>query len=349
VTDLHTLETTMLDSLAAITTQWDAMLEPTTSGGTGGSQSARITADDHADTEADIDRTTRIVSLRRFTVDVLNGWSRVVMEDRPVTSALPDGSSAPSMVEFLQRHAQWMSGHEAAEDCAGELGDVAKRITAMVAPHRKEWHVIGTCPLKYFDRTDDADAVLEVCDGRVRVPVGGDQSEASCTRCDTKAAVTWWEDVMGKAVDEESVRATEVAHMLAQRLKMTVTERTIRNWARDERITVVHQFGPQPKTPRYWFNPRVVLDQVAHMDRECPMCGRVWSGQGEVCARCYHAMQEARPQHAEPKVRTPAPRNLRPVRVVPDRHDTDRPERCHFSDLPLTQCACGRNHERTSA
>src|SRR5690349_25066252 len=122
------------------------MLIPTTGGGSGGSATARITADDHAETEADIDRTTRVVSLRRFTVDVLNGWSRVVMEDRPVEKALPNGSDAKGMAAFLDRHAQWMSGHDAAGDCAGELADVARRITNLVTPQRKEWISLGSCP-----------------------------------------------------------------------------------------------------------------------------------------------------------------------------------------------------------
>lgn len=34
--------------------------------------------------------------------------------------------------------------------------------------------------------------------------------------------------------------------------------------------------------------------------------------------------------------------------TVADPHDTDRPNRCHWSDLPVGQCACGR-HPKESA
>lgn len=341
----HDLEAAMLASLRGIATQWDAMLTPTSSGGHGGSQSARITADDHADTEADIDRTTRIVSLRRFTVDVLNGWSRVVMEDRPVTKALPDGSDAKGMCTFLERHAQWMSGHEAAEDCVTELAELAKKISNLVAPKRKEWHYLGDCPFVVGDW---------FCAGRVRVPIGGDQSEAACSDCDQSGPVRWWEDVLGIASSEQIVSAADMAQALHDRLHVTVTERTVRNWARAKRVTAFVPFGPEPKEPRWWFEVRTVLDEVARMDRECPMCGRAWSGQGDVCSRCYAAMRVARSRYAEAKRPTPVALSLVgwcpwPRNVVPDPHDTDRPERCHWSDLPLNQCACGRQHERMGA
>ena len=345
MTDNYELAGNIRRSLHDIRTHWDTLLQPTTTGGQGGAPTARITLPDHDPSETDIDRTTRIVSLRRETIDVLTTIARWVAEDRPVTKALPT-PTADSLALFVDRHADWIADRDADDNGyeAGRLDDLAKRIVAMTAPPRKEFHTIGAgCPLE-VGTGDEA----VTCNGRVRVPIGGDQSEATCSRCGKTAVVSWWEDMMGMAVDEESVRSYDIAHMLAQRLKMTVTERTVRNWARDERIAVVHQFGPQPQKPNYWFNPRIVLGQVARMDRDCPMCGRIWSGEGEVCSRCYHAMRSATPRKAEPKRPTPAAVSLRPRHVVPDRDDTDRPNRCHWSDLPLNQCACGRRHDKAS-
>jgi len=336
VTTTHDLEQAIRTSLGDITTHWDAMLTPTSGGTGGGSATARITADDHADTEADIDRTTRIVSLRRFTVDVLNGWSRVVMEDRPVEKALPNGSDAKSMAAFLDRHAQWMSGHDAAGDCAGELADVARRITALVAPPVRDYVNLGDCPFVVGEA---------FCYGKVRARIGF-EDEASCTRCGQTAVVEWWEDVLGIGLSRPCYLPALVA-VLRDRLHVTVTDRTLRNWHRDQRITALRPFGPEPRFPR--FDPRRVLDEVASLSRQCPTCGTIWDGKGELCVRCYVAMQDARPLYAEPKRPTPVARSLRPVRVVPDSHDTDRPERCHYSDLPVGQCACGRHRERVGA
>ena len=225
----HDLETAMLDALHAITTGWGAMLVPSGGIGTGGSQSARITADDHAETEADIDRATRVVSLRRFTTDVLNGWSRVVMEDRPVTKALPDGSDAPSMCEFLTRHAQWMSGHEAAQDCADELAAIGRKITAMVSPRRREWVNLGSCPLKLETDTP--------CGGQVRAwPRAEDRDGevmARCRTCGTEAVATWWESQM---FDDAELKAwltdADLVLLVHRTFGKVVTEATVRQWVR---------------------------------------------------------------------------------------------------------------------
>lgn len=337
MTETYAITGSIRRSLADIGAHWDAMLVPSSSAGQGGAATTRITADDHAETEADIDRATRVVSLRREVLDVLNAISRWVMEDRPVTKALPDGLSVPSLIEFIDRHADWIAERDADDNEyeTGRLKDLANKVTKLVAPPRKEWHYLGDCPFIIEDW---------FCAGRVRVPIGGDQSQGTCTDCEQIGLVPWWEDVLGVAVAEESVRASDMARILAERLEVTITERTVRNWARDERISVVPQFGPQPNRPRYWFSPRAVVDEVARMDRDCPMCGRIWSGEGEVCPACWYAMQYAAPSKAKAKAPTRAPIPLLPRKVVvPDSHDTDRPERCHWSDLPTNQCACGRH------
>lgn len=325
---------------ADIRDHWDAMLAPTGGSGQHGAATARITADDHDTAEHDIDRATRIVSLRREVVDVLNAISRWVMEDRPVTKALPDGTDALSMCEFVDRHAEWIAPLDEADNCyeTNRLRELAGRVVKLVAPPRKEWHYLGDCPFVVEDW---------FCAGRIRVPIGGEQSEAACSDCGQPAPVRWWEEVLG--VQDEVVGAQEMAGRIFDSLHIRVTERTVRNWARTGRITPFVPFGPQPNQPRWWFAARSVLDEVARMDRDCPTCGRIWSGEGQVCPACWYAMQGASPRKAEPKRHTPAPISLRPVRVVPDSHDTDRPDRCHYSDLPMDQCACGHHQERTSA
>jgi len=225
----HELEASMLASLSAITRQWDAMMIPTSGGGQGGSQTARITADDHAETEADIDRTTRLVSLRRFATDVLNGWTRVVMEDRPVSQALPDGTNAPSMCAFLTTHAQWMSGHEAAADCAEELSQVARKVTALVQPKRKTHMDLGTCPLKFETDTP--------CGGKVRAwPRSEDRDGevmAQCRTCGTEAVATWWEAQM---FDDAELKVWltdgDLVTFVHRTWGKVIKEGTVRQWVR---------------------------------------------------------------------------------------------------------------------
>lgn len=234
MTTTHDLEQAIRSSLHDITTHWDAMLTPTSSAGGGGSATARITADDHADTEADIDRTTRVVSLRRFTVDVLNGWSRLVMEDRPVEKALPNGSDAKAMCVFLDRHAQWMSGHDAANDCAGELADVARRIVALVVPQRREWMNLGACPLEV---EFDPQRGVEVCGGQVRAWPRAEDREgetmAKCQRCGTEAVASWWERQMFTDPElRQWLTDAELVPFLHATFGIVVKEATIRQWVK---------------------------------------------------------------------------------------------------------------------
>jgi hypothetical protein len=352
VSELEAIEDSIRNSLRTITTHWDALtVLPSTKipGAARGSKPSRgvpahdpvtdplgkMVADDHAPDDSDIDRVTRMVSLRRSATDVLNGWSRVVMEDRPVTRALPDGRSVLSMAQFLDRHAQWVSWSDAATDCQNELADIARQVQAMAAPKRRDYVYLGDCPFVVEDW---------FCNGRIRSRIGGDE-EATCSDCGQTAVIGWWEQVLGITQPEPIVGAVAMAKILHERLHVTITERTVRNWARDGRVAAFIPFGPQPREPRWWFEPRTVLDEVARMNRECPTCGRDLQGFGEVCGPCYTKIQDARPVQAEPKRHTPAPIQLFPRRVVvPDSHDTDRPTRCHYSDLPVNQCACGHGH-----
>lgn len=105
LTESQHLEQRITQALVTIRREWDAMM-PTgpaavrpSMGGSGGA--AGIVGDssapwlddlgrphwrtDHARGGADVDPTTRLLSLRREVAEILNSWSRVVMEDRPVT------------------------------------------------------------------------------------------------------------------------------------------------------------------------------------------------------------------------------------------------------------------------
>ena len=236
MSETREIEERITTALATIRREWDHMI-PTGAPGRrpgSGSQSARITAHDHADTGADIDPATRLVSLRRYVRDQLNAWSRVVMEDRPVTKALPDGGHVPNMCRFLHTHAQWMSGHEAAEDMAGEVETLARSVKALTQPERREWISLGSCPL---EQEFDPETGAEVCGGQVRAwPRAEDrdgETMARCRRCGVEAVATWWE---GQMFSDPELRQwltdDEVVGLVHRTYGMVVTRDTIRTWVR---------------------------------------------------------------------------------------------------------------------
>lgn len=367
MTDTERREADIIDSLATIRRHWSTLLDPPggrisfTRAIAAGPKPDRddllgvTVADDHKPSEADIDRATRIVSLRREITDVLNAISRWVTEEQItptlehltrrerneyLTKILPDGTSALSMSLFLDRHAEWIATEDDGYE-VDRLADLAHRARQLAAPSKREWVYLGDCPLVVEDW---------FCAGQVRSRIGGDGT-ARCSDCGTEQEIAWWEDVLG--IGWAPVTLPKLVPILHDRLHITVTEQTLRNWRRDGLITpYVEPFGPKPQHMR--FDVQTVLDQVARLGRTCVSCGREWHGYADVCTNCYVNLPP-RPAKAHRRGPTPPPARLDGwcpwprYREVVDRHDDDRPDRCHYSDLPLNMCACGRDHERMSA
>ena len=181
MTETQHLEDRITQALVTIRREWPAMMPVGASGSRpgGGAKSTLITADDDDDTGHDIDRHTRLVSLRREVTTELAQWCRLVIEDRPVTATSVDGSDVPGMCVFLERHAQWLSGHRDAEDAADRIAGCAPDCEAhdLVASHSCTGlvHAVrkhtpppivdqarkprprhnGTCPLLWEAETDD--------------------------------------------------------------------------------------------------------------------------------------------------------------------------------------------------
>lgn len=249
LTESQHIEQRITQALVTIRREWPALrLGPPSSSPGGGAKSAQITADDHkrgewhvlGDSVVDVDAMTRCSTLRRTVTDVLNSWSRVVMEDRPVEHALPDGRSAESMCIFLERHAQWMSGHEAADDMADEVEGLAKGVTRFTQPQRREWINLGSCPLEVEAETDDGLAMV-TCGGQVRAwPRAEDRDGevmARCRRCGVEAVPSWWE---ARMFDDPELRvlltAEEVVGFVHRAYGKVIKAATVRQW--DKRGTI---------------------------------------------------------------------------------------------------------------
>ena len=259
-TETQHLEQRITDALVTIRREWPAMmpLGPAPIRFGVGRQ-ARITADDHASTGADIDGGTVLVSLRRAATDTLNGWSRLVMEDRPVTTALPDGRSAPSMCVFLERHAQWMSGHEAAEDMADEVVTLAREIKAFTQPERREWINLGSCPLEVEAETDDGLAMV-TCAGQVRAwPRAEDRDGevmARCRRCGIEAVTAWWESRMFDDAElKVLLTAEEVVAFVHRAYGKVIKAVTVRQW---DKRGVIEPAGHDDKGRRLYAREALV-------------------------------------------------------------------------------------------
>lgn len=191
-------------------------------------------ADDEPKPASDDDtrRIDKIISLRVHVGQVLNGWCRVIIEDRHITTTPVDGCDPLAMSRFLTTHAEWMSGHEAAQDCRDEIVTLAQRCHLIADPPKRESMSIGRCPLRLEDDTE--------CGGDVRARPNMDEVEAyaSCGKCGETAVASWWEAHM---FDDPETRAlltdADVVTLIHRLYGQVIKQATVRQWVRRAIIT----------------------------------------------------------------------------------------------------------------
>jgi hypothetical protein len=233
-TDRQILTDAITTACTDLRRDWPHMIRDGETQPVGAAPTTGVLLDDHDPRDADQRRIDKTISLRRLAQDQLNGWCRVIIEDRPVTNnaTVPSGVDVPGMVTFLATHADWISGHEAATDCRDEVRDLARRCHAVVHPQRKEWISLGSCPLEV---EFDPEVGVQVCRGEVRAWPRADDRDgetmARCRRCGTEAVPNWWESQMFKDEDlKVLLTAEEVVTFVHRAYGKVIKPSTVRQW-----------------------------------------------------------------------------------------------------------------------
>lgn len=216
---------------------WDAVIPKLravrTGHGPAGPRTSTPKDDDNGDHNTDVSALDVVLSARGTTLAVLNGWSRVVIEDKPVTTALPrDGHDVHELAEFLDRWAGWLVEHEAASAAIEEIHECAQSIERLLPHGRREWMIIGTCPI-VDDETGDT------CGGTVRAwPDSEQDRDPTCMRCGVEAVVPWWmSHMLDDPASKPLVTADELISIIVFQLHRTVTHGQIRQWVARGKIT----------------------------------------------------------------------------------------------------------------
>ena len=212
---------------------WPHMIQPGETQAPGITSRSGVALPDHSPSDADMRRIDKTISLRRHVQDALNGWCRIVIEERGTVGGIPSGTDVPGMCEFVQRHAEWLGEHEAGSDCRDELKEFAQRAHLIVSPPRRETMSIGRCPLEVPGEQD----VLEVCNGDVRSrPLEGNEdgdAYAACNRCGEVAVASWWESRM---FDDPETRRwltdSGVVTLVHTLYGEVIAQATVRQWVK---------------------------------------------------------------------------------------------------------------------
>jgi hypothetical protein len=213
MTELAELERALTTALGTIRDHWDALVAQGSSGLGGTASSDVVTGLD------------RRISLRHEVTLSLSGWARLIVEERPLSRGLPLGTDALGMVELIERHARWFSGHEAAQDAADELTTWANEVRAVAAPTRRDWIYLGDCPFVVEDW---------FCAGQVRGYSDPDRLPG-CTDCGQEAVVEWWEDVLDVS---QPIARDELLGLIKTTTGRTVSRFTVTRWIRNGRIPI---------------------------------------------------------------------------------------------------------------
>jgi hypothetical protein len=223
VTTTADVEDALLRALRTIRTCWRVDYTRLTAGATGPRSTDEVTTLD------------RWVSLRHEVHLTLNGWARVIVEDRDLSKAIPDGRDTLGLIDLLERHARWFSGHEAVGDAVGELEDAAMRLRAIAFPQRREWVNLGDCPLEW----PDPEGIGRVCGGQVRAyptPEDARLGEGvmrlpTCQQCGTEASVEWWETHMFPDAETRRLLTAEgVVTFVHSQYGEAIERCTVRKW-----------------------------------------------------------------------------------------------------------------------
>jgi hypothetical protein len=140
MTTLAATERALLTALGTIRDNWAALVEPLLDA------AASVGTEPVTGGGATLTATEARISLRHEATLCLSSWARVVVDDRHLTKSLPLGHDTLGLIELLQRHAGWMSGHLAGPECSRELTSMAARVKDSAEGNRVAKIQVGRCP-----------------------------------------------------------------------------------------------------------------------------------------------------------------------------------------------------------
>ena len=164
------------------------------------------------------------IDVRAECCDRLAGWALMIAETKDLHPRI-NVRDAPLLARFVEKWAQWLSTHEAGGLCEAELTDSAQKITRLASPERRDYLVIGVCPVSVA-----VDGSPAPCGGQVRAYT--ERNLIQCRRCGTEDTLAWWESQIVPNLEAKALlTGSEVCIVVHRQTTQVVAESTVRQWA----------------------------------------------------------------------------------------------------------------------
>jgi hypothetical protein len=199
----------------------------------------------------------RLISLRHEITALLAEWARLVIDHRGTQHHTPTTTDTNGLCLFLERHAQWLSGHPAAPDAITELRQAANQVRTLAVPKRRDWLPIGDCPVTIANPQGNPTP----CAGKVRAYPN--RQFIRCPHCGTEDTLAWW---MSQIIPEGSDlgNADTVIAFVVSRTFRPISHEQLRQWATRGQVL---RHGRDVKG-RTLYSSHATLDWVVNQTRE---------------------------------------------------------------------------------
>lgn len=209
------------DSLAAIISDWPDLENVSIGGGnvTGGGNDQQLPGG------------TQRLHLIADANTLVTTYCLLVMDEADLTGGNV-GADVPDRADFLLVHAEFLAGHELADEVSRELRDLAGQIRSLVAPSGVRRLPIGACPV--LDCGGSVYALLKDSDGSIMPDL----------TCDLNAEHVWSEGQYHRLAallgcdGPARMGVSDLGAYLLARFKRDVPAQTIRSWIRRSPVTI---------------------------------------------------------------------------------------------------------------
>lgn len=179
------------------------------------------------------------LDVRRETTAILNGWARLIMEERDLDGRV-NGHDGPALARYIDNHYDWLAAHDAGPDACDEITTCARRVHGVARPRIRE-DIVFVGP----------------CECGERIHATREEQMIACPTCDRASHRDDLREAALSVVRDTLCTAKQAEH-IGTSLAVPVKSATIRQWTRREKLAPL-ACDIEDKALRYRFRDVEIL------------------------------------------------------------------------------------------